>query len=203
MAAQTLRLPYQFHRFPRADMLDGQIGFLRHRNPKIPLHHGNLRFSGGTSYPEMRRRPAGIHAVIPDQGGILFMQADRPLQPRRALQGTAQQLLVQQRDAVIGKPCRSQPAQRLHIRQFPPLHSLRHVGAGIYMNSRLPAFFQHIREGLRIVHRRFRIRHQHHRCKAAPGRSLRARTDVLLISKPGIAKMHVNIYQSGNYVLTF
>ena len=32
---------------------------------------------------------------------------------------------------------------------------------------------------------------------------LRARTDILLIGKPGIAKMHVNIYQSGNYVLTF
>ena len=192
------RLADQLHRFLRADVLDDHTGARLFRQPHIPLYHVDLRLSVRSADPEMSACFSGIDSVVLYESRILFMKADGHAFRRRSLHGRLRGFLCQKRDSVVRKAGRSCGVQRLHVDQLLPLHSQGHIGTGFHMNQRLFSLFQHIAQGVHVVHAGLCVRHQHHRGYASRRRRACAAFNVFLPGKARVPEMYVGVHKAGN-----
>ena len=198
VGALFLRLADQLHRLLRADVLDDHAGSRFLRQPHIPLYHVDLRLPVRAADPEMGAGLSRVDTVVLNKGRIFFMEADGHALRRRSLHGRPGGFLRQKRDSVVRKARRSRRVERLHVHQLLPLHSQGHVGAGCHMDGRLFPLFQHIAQGVRIVHAGLCVRHQHHRGHAPGCRRARAAVNVLLPGKARVPEMHMGVHQTGD-----
>ena len=186
----------QFHHFYcifRTDMLNVHAGTGMKRQHTVTCHESILSQCRRTIDSKSFCRRSRIDSVFRDECRILLVEAERHIQLLRLKHRSLHQILVHDRNTVIGKPGCTCCFQSLHIYQFLSLHSNSDTCSWKHVDSGLLTFLQNILHSLHIIHRRFGIGHRHNGCKAALFRRCRTGLNIFFISKARITEMHMHI----------
>ena len=114
------------------------------------------------------------------------------------------QLCIHHRFAVFAQSRDTGFYHSFNIGKFFTFHPFRDRTNLQYIHLRtLSGFVIHISHAAGVVHHRLRIRHGYHRGNSSSGSGHGPCHDIFFMSEPRIAKMHMQINQSGHYITAF
>lgn len=187
IGSERLRGAHESDGVRAADMLDID-GCARMEREHTVAGNENILCDSGSG---------GICPAFFDERRMLFMEREREIQSFGAQHGLLYEQLVEQRDAVIRESAGSERSQLLKIRQILPGKSLRDGRGEADIDRLRGSALDQVAQRLRIVGRRFGVRHADD-CREPSGCSrARAGVQILLPGKAGIAEMDMDIDKAG------
>ena len=185
-----------FHGMTGTDMLDVHGGPGIQGNHTVPGNQGVLCQRRGTIDSQLVRYLSMVDSIFLNKCLVLLMKAEHGIQPRGFFHGGAHKSPVHQRYTVIREPGCTGCQQSFHIRQFLPLKAHGNRGAAEYVDSGFLPLLKHVRQGLLIVNNGLCVGHADHCGKTAFCSCFCPCADVLLIGKPRVPEMYMDVHQT-------
>ena len=112
--------------------------------------------------------------------------------------GIVAEYSIHKRDSVISKPVGTVGCQGIKVGHFFPVKSVGNRGSLINMYFFSLGPCEDIFQGVDRIYNRFGVCHTDYRSKSTFGSSKGTCMQVFFISKPGITKVNMSVYQSGS-----
>ena len=198
VGAKALEDADQFHGSAGADMLDDHVGAGAQGKHTVPGHQRFFSDGRRTVDAELFGNRAVVDPVVFNEGGILFVEADRYIQFFRPVHGFVEECAVAERDAVVREPAGAGFFQRFHIGQFFPFQTAGDAGRLADPDLLRCGPLKDVGQDFRVVHDRRSVGHADDGGEAALCRGKRAGMQRFFIGESGIPEMDVGVDQPGS-----